>query len=172
MQSSYLILCALLILRNKIFMWKCTMDLHNNKYANGLGNGLFPPALLLQLEDQLWPCLRWICLLEKRGKVLFLIWTPFTGWLDLVFPEIGFFELLTLYNCPEPCSTRSRPLERSKRSQSQCRKSQRMNRSGGRGRVKKYNDEWNFSLSDDLKCYQQPAVFIFGFQFRFRRQRQ
>ena len=143
------------------------MDLHNNKYANGLGNGLLPPALLLQLEEQLWPCPRWICLLEKRGKVLFLIWTPFTGWLSLVLPEIGFLDFLTLYNCPEPCSTRSRPLERSKRSQSQCRKSQRMNRSGGRGGVKKYNDEWNFSLSDDFEMLPTTCSFHIWFPVSF-----
>merc|ERR1712037_122239 len=70
--------------------------------------------LLLQPEVQRWHCLRWICLLGKRGKVPFLTWTQFT----------------------EPCSTRSLPLEKSKRSLSRCRKSLRTNRSGGRGGVK------------------------------------
>ena len=85
---------------------------------------------------------------------------------DLWFLEIGFFDLsLQLVNCPEHCSTRSLPRERSKHSQSQCRKSLRTNRIGGRGGVKSTMMKDRISVDQMiLKCYHhQLAVFIFGF---------
>merc|ERR1712210_295100 len=101
------------------FLFRFQLDLYKGVVHQNHATELWcyrfvPPVLLLQPEVQRWPCLRWICLLGKRGKVPFLTWTPFT----------------------EPCSTRSLPLERSRRSQSRCRKSLRTNRIGGRGGVK------------------------------------
>ena len=128
--------------------------------ATVLCNWIVPPALVLQQEVQQRRCLSWICRLARIGKVQCLTWTLFTG----ESLNIGFFYFsLKLYNCPGPCLTRSQPLERSKRSQSLCRKSRRKNRIVGRGRVKSTMMINRISVVlMILRCYQL-AVFIFGF---------